>query len=64
MVTPRGSNAAVVTRGGRAAKNPEGLVGAVLAGIDVNHQLRLSCTPPPQRQTMAANKVNLHFIKI
>ena len=33
--------------GRRAAKNPKGLVGVVLAGININHQLRLGFAPPP-----------------
>ena len=51
--------------GRRSAKNPEGLVGVVLAGIDADDQLRLGFVPPPpQMQTMAANKDNFRFIKI
>ena len=59
-----GSDAVVGARGGRAAKNPEGLVGAILAGIDVNDQLRLGFVPPPQRQAMAAKRNNFRFINI
>ena len=37
------SDAAAVICGGTAAKNPDGLVVVVLAGIDVDEQLRLRC---------------------
>ena len=61
-VVSGGSDAPVVSRGGGSAKNPNGLVVIVLAGIDINQQLRLGVVPPPQRQTMAANKVKLRFL--
>ena len=63
---PGGSDAIATTRGGGAAKNPEGLCcGVVLAGIDVNQQLRLGCcTPPPQMQKTATNNDSFCFIKI
>ena len=61
-VVSRSSDAPVVSRGGRAAKNPEGLVGGVvLAGIDVDEQLRIRY-PPPQRQTTTANNDSFCFI--
>ena len=48
--------------GRRTAKNPEGLVGGVvLAGIDVDEQLRIRY-PPPQRQTTTANNDSFCFI--
>ncbi len=50
-VVSGGSDVPVVLRGGRAAKNPKGLVGGiVLAGIDVDDQLRLGFVPPPPRK--------------
>ena len=42
-----GSDAVIGARGAGAAKNPESLVVVVLAGIDINHQLRLGFVPPP-----------------
>ncbi len=43
-----GSDGTITPSGRRAAKNPEGFAGGViLAGIDVNHQLRLGVVPPP-----------------
>ena len=49
-VVSRGSDVPVVVRGGGAAKNPNGLVGVVLAGIDVNHQLRLALLQRNERK--------------
>lgn len=37
-------------RGGRIAKNPERVVGAVLAGEDVGMELRLTLLPRNQRK--------------
>ena len=65
MATSGSSNSAAEC-GACAAKNPEGVrCGVILAGIDVNYQLRLGAVPPPpQRQTTAANKVNFRFMRI
>ena len=44
------SDVTAVVCGRRAAKNPKGLVGGVvLAGIDVDEQLRIRSPPPPRR---------------
>ncbi len=64
----RGSDGTTNDCSGRAAKNPEGLVVVVLAGIDADGQLRVRYPPPPppppQRQTMATKKNNFRFINI
>ena len=63
-----GSDVNGASRGGRSAKNPDGLAsGVVLAGIDIDEQLRVRYPPPlplPQRQTMAANNDSFCFISI
>ncbi len=50
----------------RAAKNPKRRIGVVLAGENIQPQLRLGVVPPPppQRQATAANKDSLCFIRI
>ena len=46
-----------------AAKHPEGLVGwVILAGIDMNEQLRVRYPPPPAKQATTANKENVRLI--
>ncbi len=48
-----------------SAKNPNGLVVVVLAGIDVDEELRVRYPPPPsQRQATTANKNNFRLIRI
>ena len=57
MVRPGGSDAMAATRGGGAAKNPDGLVGGVvLAGIDVDVKLRLALFNRRQRKQSCRQK--------
>ncbi len=60
------SDGAGATSGAGAGEDPKSLVGAILAGIDIEDQLRLGFAPPPspQRQTTAANKEKLRLILI
>ncbi len=66
-IAARSAESAGACDAGAAGEDPKSLVGAILAGIDIEDQLRLGFAPPPpspQRQTTAANKEKLRLILI